>query len=501
MTTTSSVPSSGPKADKFNPRPPTTYPAFWHLQAVNIIEGAFPVYKSPIWRDATSWPLSKVALIDNGADTDHPYLNGAFELDRSGSMPDVLDLTGLPMRAAATRSGSTRRPFAGFGQLVQKLDPQLSGPDQSWLDEFITGVENLSVADLDAPGTANRRFSLHGTACAGLLAARAPLPESPPSDESLLRPTPLVYYGTDPDGKLIVVTTSFGEHPKPLILAFLFAAAQGADVILVPRAMSPKLLLAGDDKEPEWRILREVILAVSRKIPVVCAAGNECRSSLVAPAALANEKVWKKNGVIAVAAMNFWGRRSSYSNYGKGLTVAGPSDDGETFNEDQVRLDNTDRHIVDFPYRTIADENDMSNHVYPYADPEILAIDIGGEFGFEGTPSQRDQINLSKTQYSGYFTGFGGTSAAAAIVAGVIALAQRKAKSVRRERISGPAMKKLVAQTARSRGELPHLASVAQDFLDENRLPKGDRANRKVMSVADAFGSGLIDAKALISRV
>lgn len=80
------------------------------------------------------------------------------------------------------------------------------------------------------------------------------------------------------------------------------------------------------------------MLAISRKIPIVCAAGNDAESQLIYPAALAADD----NGIIAVGAVTAEGFRSGYSDYGEGLTLVAPLDDYEVYNRHQSRLDRSD---------------------------------------------------------------------------------------------------------------------------------------------------------------
>lgn len=477
------------------------YRAFWHLEAVGVLDavratdGSFSDYRSEVWEMLANAPESLVALIDTGVSDDHPYL--------AGRIREQIDLTGLPMRAP--KSGSRDRPFEGMdAHFLTKLGLDDLQPDEfSWLERFCDDVSESVPFDYGAPRSSNRFFSAHGTSCAGLVVASSDIGEGKAgngSDEGA--PDSLAYVGVDPFSRLLSITTTFAPKPETLILAFLLAALRGAEVILVPRGISNEIMNDAETGESSsegsrrqvWRILRKVILAVSEHIPIVCAAGNDAESRLIPPAALAAENIGR-NGIIAVGAISYEGIRSSYSSYGEGLTVVGPSDDGEMFNEDQARLDKTDRFFADYPFEETARQTGVRE--FTYAQPSVLAIDVPGPFGFQDStgPSGPGE---STTQSSGSFTVFGGTSAAASIVAGVAALVQRAAREARGAPLSGPDMRRVLVETAiKEDGRLPH--------GNGKTVPSSDIINahgsKQRLSFEEAFGAGAVNALAAVKSV
>ncbi|WP_189562023.1 MULTISPECIES: S8 family serine peptidase [unclassified Mesorhizobium] len=491
---------------------PTTaksYRAFWHLQAIGVLYSDSGVLRL-VWEDdpLKGSPPARVALIDTGVDVAHGYLKGRID--------DPLDLTGMPISVVKRAAGAASGPFSKLPEKLKDLDLSLDDHLIKKLEKFLEHNKDCTPFDTGAPQTANLNFSSHGTSCAGLVIGRTPAPKPTGTQELAAMghddpaPSPILYFGVDPFSRLIPVTTSFAPRPEPLILAFLYAWAQGADAILFPRGLPDDLLDTSRNCKPYWRILREVILAVSRKIPIVCAAGNEAESRLIAPAALAGS-AWGPNGVIAVGAMNYRGIRSSYSSYDDDLTACAPSDDGEMFNADQYRLDTTDRTYPDYPYVATLRQNGF--HADPevsaprqldpksnlFAAPAILAIDIPGPYGFEA--SGNNSNDQSDTQFSGSFTQFGGTSAASAITAGMVALIQRTKKKAARDenaRFDGPAVKDLLRQTARIK-KLPHLSPEDLGDSDTGDLTP-DHINGKDLTRAQAFGAGLIDARKAIEK-
>ncbi|HWK66087.1 MAG TPA: S8 family serine peptidase [Rhizobiaceae bacterium] len=479
-----------------------SYRAFWHLEAIGVLQavraadGSLSDYRSEVWEMLANAPESLVALIDTGVSGDHPYL--------AGRLRGQIDLTGLPMRAP--KSASKDRPFEGMdAHFLRKLGLDgLQPNDFSWLERFCDGVSESVPFDYGAPRSANRLFSAHGTSCAGLVVASSDIRKNKAGNgsEGEDAPDSLAYVGVDPFSKLLSITTTFAPKPETLILAFLLAALKGAEVILVPRGISSEIM---DDPEPgessseggrrqAWRILRKVILTVSEHIPIICAAGNDAESHLIPPAALAAESA-SRNGIIAVGAISYEGVRSSYSSYGKGLTLVGPSDDGEMFNEDQARLDKTDRFFPDYPFEETARQTGVQE--FTYAQPSVLAIDVPGPFGFQDSIAPSGPGD-SVTQASGSFTAFGGTSAAASIVAGVAALVQRAAKEWHGAPLSGPDLRRLlVEKTIKEDEALPHGNGKIVPLPDIINA----RGSKQRLSFGEAFGAGVVNALAAVSAV
>ena len=187
----------------------------------------------------------------------------------------------------------------------------------------------------------------------------------------------------------------------------------------------------GDNIEisASWALLSKVIEWVSKEIPVVCAAGNDGRSELIYPASLSGDTT---NGVISVGAVSYQGYRSGYSNYSQDLTVVAPSDDGEVYNRYQIRLDRKAASATDFwvdsvhkkpvpPYDAIP--------TVPFSAPRLLSLDVPGARGYiEGsTVAPVTERRMARDDPSSLYAQFGGTSRASALVAGVVALMQRKA--------------------------------------------------------------------------
>jgi subtilisin family serine protease len=484
--------------------PALKYDAFWHLQAIGLMPvPANPMLpseergESKLWDDL-SGTSAVVAIIDTGV-SDHPYLNGrldpAYNIDLTGEptldLPDAKAASGV--FAGVTATLSTIQLPAGTPKAVKDA-----------LDTLVAKYEKKRPYDFGAPSDTNQKFAAHGTSCAGLVAASSK--NAPGSN----LPVPPYYRGVDPGSKVMSITTSFAPHPELLTLAFLLAAKKPADVILFPRGLPREVTFTTKDfadegrtkEEPSWQALKETIIAVSKKIPIICAAGNESDDRAIAPAVFAKSD----NGIIGVAAMNYYGVRSSYSNFGNGVTITAPSDDAEIFNADQARIDKTDRFCAEYPYPAFV-ENFQVNDIR-YGEAVIRAIDVPGSFGFSdasGSADPRNDEAKLATEPESFFTEFGGTSAAASIVAGAAALMQRVHRKKHGSALGGVKIRELMTETARKIHEpLPHLPSINLTGSGVNAatgqaIP--DKVNGQPLTFQHSFGSGLIAVDRAVAKI
>ena len=474
-----------------NIEPPKKHDAFWHLQAIGLLQPSpdplSPTAErkeSPVW-GKLSGHEALVAIIDTGV-SDHPYLKGRLE------PPYNIDLTAAPALTLPDQkadngvfAGMDAAWLATIGLYPSSQSAVPPSKIEKTLKDLVEKYEKKLTFDFGAPSASNQKFAAHGTSCAGLVAASSePLSGKPAS----FRP---YYRGVDPFSKLMSITTSFSPSPELLTLAFLLAAKKSADVILFPRGLPREILRDESILEPDWLALKRTILEVSKIIPVICASGNECDEKPIAPGQFAAGD----NGIIAVAAVNYFGVRSSYSNFGAGVSVAAPSDDAEMFNQDQARLDKTDRFYDEHPYQAFASYFNLSP--YEYGKPSVRAIDVPGPFGFSdassGAREQTDEAQLANDPES-FFTDFGGTSAAASIVAGVAALIQRARKQANNGKaFNGVQVRKAITQTAR--GENAPLLHLPGSKLTT------DRVNGADVKFEQAFGKGLIAADLAVEKV
>lgn len=504
---------------------------------------AAPEIRGTLW-DQISGGTATVALIDTGVSRRHPNLASRIDVERS------IDLTShrygaqtlpiLPGAGPYDRENKARffegLDIAQLGQL--SLAPHEMDFLEAMIAEYRDGY-GVQRRMLDAEET----FATHGTCCAGLIVGEPALVSGamqvPPegladalgaqTDPAHVNPNSnlLPYFGVDPFSRLVSIRTSFEADPLQYIAALLYAWACKVDVIVMPRGLpdplraplQPKndlkaeletwrgrqaadlfarLGVAGDASadpvaaqsghlpDRPWKILKELMVAISRKIPVVCAAGNDGESQLIYPASLAAED----NGIIAVGAVTAEGFRAGYSNYGEGLTVVAPSDDYEVYNRHQTRLDRAD------PLLAMHDHSVGAARAFVFCPLDLVTTDLPGVFGYDAGAAPWSQIMPGQGNPGvggGYYTAFGGTSGASCLIGGLALLAQRARNASGRPRLDGLALKAMLrASSSRQAVVAPGFRPLTRDTMnacDEDQL-----------EMEYYFGAGLPDASDLIAR-
>ncbi|THV20877.1 S8 family serine peptidase [Peteryoungia ipomoeae] len=501
----------------------------------DMIAAAGPVYPA------------RVALIDVGVSRDHPNLASRLEHDA------CIDLTTHrygarvePILDTATSFDREERQAFFTGLDIGPLgNLGLTNDDHDYLkdlaDEY--AVSEGVVRRLYAPESL---FASHGTCCAGLIVGEpavvtegdgaALTVEDAFGDDGLPAPSTnrnlLPYFGVDPFSKLISIRTSFEDDVRQFIAAFLYAYHQGVDVIVVPRGfpdpkrsrvepknelkadleswknqdvanlfarlaaaeqgaaeLEPKQAQKGANPDRGWRILKRLIVGVSKRIPIVCAAGNSGESQLIYPANLASDN----NGIIAVGAVTVEGFRSGYSNYGEGLTVVSPADDGEVFNRHQLRVDTLS------PFAAQHDNSEIRMPAYRYSHFSLLTTDLAGAFGYDqgaGPWSSIIPFAANPGVGGGFYTTFGGTSGASAQVGGICALIQRahKSKNGAGASLTGLQVKEILQGASRLDTTVaPGTRPLTPDCMNAD--------GEDSLDISYFFGSGLPDARLAVAAV
>ncbi len=512
-----------------------------------------PVISASVWdaiADRGKISPAKVALIDVGISPDHPNLTTRIDSNASIDLAthkygaralDILDDTNCSYKEEK-QAFFAGLDISGLGNLGLSVD------DKEYLDDIVTEYA-ASYGVLRRLLDSNTMFASHGTACAGLIVGEpAALPsedgERPSLPENILtnpnstearpnkNPNLLPYFGADPFSRLVNITTSFEEDARQFIAAFLYAYLQNVDVIVMPRgipdpkrsAMEPKNELKADlerwanrdaadlfariaaaeqgaaELEPKasqtgsnpdrmWKILKQLIIGVSRKIPVICAAGNSGESQLIYPASLAAPD----NGIVAVGAVTVEGFRSGYSNYGEGLTLVAPSDDSEVFNRHQLRVDRLSPFTAKHQYS--AD----SGKEYCYSYFSLLSTDLPGVFGYDEGKAPWSSLLPSANNPGvggGYYTSFGGTSGATALVGGVAALVQRAHRAVHggSGKLNGIAVKNILEKASNRNSNVePGWRRLTPDCMNADDEDASDPGY--------FFGAGLLNAAAAVNAV
>ncbi|HEY1660643.1 MAG TPA: S8 family serine peptidase [Candidatus Sulfotelmatobacter sp.] len=246
-------------------------------------ETPLPYYGATVWDGYANQPAAQivgvpqaqqafnvtgagvVAVIDTGADTEHPALMPVL-------VPGYNFVDNTP-------SGDET------GSLNQSSVALLDGTGPVYLNGTTVAMLNQSsVALLDGFGNAD--FG-HGTMTAGIVHLVAPTAHI----------MPLVAFSSDGTGYL-----------SNVIRATYYAAQNGANVISMSFSFS----------SPSAEMTKAIHYANRLGIVCVASAGNNGNSTVVYPAGI--------SGVMGVASTSDLGTRSSFSNYGSDVWVAAPGE-------------------------------------------------------------------------------------------------------------------------------------------------------------------------------
>lgn len=497
-----------------------------------------PDILTTLWDQIGPKGTATAALIDTGVSRAHPNLATRIDIARSidltshryGAQTEPVTPDTTPMTREEKRSFFGGLELTGLHPLLLEAD------EQEFLEDMVAeyaASQGVVRRKIDAEET----FAAHGTACAGLMVGEPAvvdadgtvLPSGDVLTGSVINPNPnlLPYFGVDPFSTLISIRTSFEADPYQFIAAFLYAWACKADVIVLPRGLPDPLrsrLLPKDDFKADletwesrraadlfqrlhattadpadanaaqagfqpdrpWKILKHLIIAISRHIPVVCAAGNDAESQLIYPANLADDG----NGIISVGAVTAEGLRSGYANYGEGLTLVAPSDDYEVYNRHQSRLDLSDPLIRMHDYTVGAGRS------YAYCPLELVTTDLPGVFGYDGGSAPWSSVLPAQDNPGvggGYYTAFGGTSGACCLIGGLALLAQRARSAKGLPKLDGLALKAALVAASGYGVVAPGIRPLTPDTMNA--------ANEDTSERGHFFGAGLPDAQALLAAV
>ncbi|MFD1344751.1 S8 family serine peptidase [Litorisediminicola beolgyonensis] len=414
MTTTTTTTTDGTGREVY-----ANYPALWHLEAIGVLDA----FRGGARKEAGKTP-TRVAVIDTSVAVRHPCLKDAID-------------TSLAIDFFSNRLGAF--PYYKDGESFAPNVPNLATDvadalpaTRTLLNELVDRLSHTSEPHVNGVAPCvSQEFSNHGTAIAGLVGARPAIAEIPAdyigagASEAKM---PLPYTGVDPFCRMVPISTNFDTDPEALILAFLYAEMIDAQVILLPRSIpDPFRTVPPIDHEEGvlealmpaypttreqmlWGELAQLIVAISMKRPIVCAAGNFQESGGIYPANLACDH----NGVIAVGAANAKGVVAGYSET-VGATVMAPSNDVETYDRVSVRLD---MQAADYHDRAAPQRNNNGN----FSHFEVISTDVPGRHGYSYSPFESTEPEDGLREFGSYFCRFGGTSAASAITAGFVSL-------------------------------------------------------------------------------
>ncbi|MGI9406173.1 MAG: S8 family serine peptidase [Hyphomicrobiaceae bacterium] len=405
--------------------------------------------------------MTRVGLIDLSVAWKHPNLVGCVD-------------TSMMIDFFSARYGAFPRPKKDFDWAAQFQglgDMELGPRSQQLYDNLRRRLCNSQDSRHAAP-TTRPAFSAHGTAMTGLIGARpvswtyAKPKFLEPMDQfitgALSATTDILpYAGVDPFCKIVPISTSFDPDPEQYILALLYAHIADVDLIVLARdfsdpnpANSPA---TPSDRHPDgevdvlkknypvsqspgerelWVELRNLICEISKKRPILCAAGNGGDDMIIYPASLAADD----NGIIAIGAVAASGQTASYSSAsdpGQNAVYA-PGGDGERVDKEIQRRDvnspDFDSALHDSSYKNeLHTSLDVGGPDRPnsctFAIEEVITTDVPGRFGYNGSLAR---IAFSETNevidFGSLFARFSGTSAAVAIAGGFLSLAYSAGK-------------------------------------------------------------------------
>ncbi len=517
----------------------------WHLQAIRLIEmheygdsklgkdrSKFIHIESELWCNLNRKDFKrkevKVAIIDNGSVKDHPNLptsriNNAIEFayqfegttygkmgrndvhfENLSEQLEILDFPSLDQIVG-------RKPVSR--QLAKILDALVKQGKEDCPPEIVA----VHLDKLQAPA---QRFSAHGTACAGLVAADALPNEAKNSKNSsetkIENAASIPYPGVDRKAKIIPIATAYSHEYWPLIMALLYAVAQCAEVILIPRAIEEmgrvahypedghiddprhSTFLTDEVRQNEKELFETLLKHVSKRIPVVIAAGNSRGDELEYPAKLVDMGL---SDLIVVGAVNAKGYRSSYSSTSPndqdgttGVTTYAPSDDGEYIDQEVTHYDELSWRGRRINMKQLG--NSSKNLYSPFS---ILAIDVPGKYGYNGSkgdPHDFAEFGVPETLYasskadpdlqpSSLYSQFGGTSAASSIVAGVVSLMI----SVSQDHLSPAKIKSIIRDAS------------TQSMIALEQVPLVNRSTPDGQSEKESDKVGVLDANFALEAV
>ncbi len=406
--------------------------ALWHLQVLNVIDN-IEDFTGGVWEDvarrAEMDSPTRIVIIDTPVDYRHPSLKGAID---EGAMYDFsrnLDGVFVVPEPEPRSADSASREALKIAASNSSLSIAVSVAEEiEFLIDSTKGIPRSTQ-----PINIIKKFGAHGTAVAGLIGGR-------PTDVNFLKLDPfkgetlkgenkpsktqelslkLPYAGINPFCRIIPVSISASPTPKMLLRAVQYTRLLAPDIVVVadswdrPRGWKTKA------KYGIWRKLDRRFRSLCREATVFCAAGNEALDKVVYPANLCVTP----GGPWAVGACDEGGADLSYSPditklhpiLGKAIKTL--SSEVPRFDRDMTRID---------PWHIIDKDLGRPNPYGEYPPRDIVTTDCPGRSGYNPSPYEYDPVTRDRNgphyELASLFTRFAGTSASAAIAAGLASL-------------------------------------------------------------------------------
>lgn len=406
----------------------------WHLEEIGVLKDRKP---GDLWHSAKAAEEKVcVAIVDTGVDPGHPNLGGAL-LPQVDFGPDV---NGVVYRDDAVEAKTPMRD-----DRIKALDDWLAKSrfEKSQLEliaAFLKGInEERRVLSLRDP---SRYCGAHGTATAGLIGGRPPEKREAGA---------IAYYGVNPWCRILPIATPYSHELLPVIHGLIYAFCAGADVIHLPRGIanpneraaflkdspyttridSAPLARLPDSMKADQAalsvlvaqqvILESLLTFLAGNVYLVLTAGNDGLSDVLSyPAAafVSNGEAGTQQAII-VGAKNANGVVSAYSNGAKiseenVILSYMPSNDSFAFDETHHSIDL--RSLFWLPAAAIPKEPAT------YSPWGILSTDVRGGYGYAAGLADELPDDDDDEGPGALYTSFGGTSAASALMAGMISL-------------------------------------------------------------------------------
>lgn len=414
-----------------------SFPALWHLRTLGVLrmrKGGPDAWNYDAWKQAAEAATAapkRVVIIDTPVDHQHPNLQGAIDL---GLMRDfsVTDAGFFPLRELSGDDAESR------SALVARLD----GDDSL----IARKIRKETAADwVPSPVETTMRPGAHGTAVAGLIAARVqttqlwdPAIIGDPEDSDRgagLRPQRLPYCGVNPFCRVVPISISATPNPKMIAAALAYAVKLQPDVVVIADSWDfPGLdaitVKGGKPKgrkgqTPPAEALLSLVATfktLCETAQVFCAAGNEDLDTPVYPAAFSVED-W---GPWAVGACDEQGNDLNYSPDHAELLDKGYkmiktlSTEVSRFDRDVTKID---------PWQEVDPQLGLPDGDATFANKDIVTTDARGQAGYNPSPYDHlPSVQAIADGTDGYYdiaslyARFSGTSAACAIAGGLASL-------------------------------------------------------------------------------
>jgi subtilisin family serine protease len=385
--------------------------ALWHLKALEIVKDLTDF--SHAWDGVQDQPPVRVAIIDTPIAYDHPNLEAAIErgLMRDFSVYDegifVLDtVDGADLEAREAISEKIR----AFGKP--------------------SDAERTFLAETEGPDTRPKCrpqfYGTHGTALAGLIAARpvstermVPAFKGELEEAATTQTISLPYAGVNPYCKIVPISKSGSPDPGMVLATLRYAILIEAEIVVIADAWEDNAVYKKDPGA--WAKVDKELFKLCSQAIVLCAAGNSGKTELAYPALLSQQE----GGPIAVTACDATGKILTYAPAPDKISamICSLSSSSENYADDVVLYDPWKK--VEPCVNPPSSDPVMKNFAMIPA-TSLISLDVPGPYGYNPSPyAYSPPAEGPHFDIGSLYCRFSGTSAATALAAGLISLARQ----------------------------------------------------------------------------